>query len=61
MRPSNSEVYFAFVVTTLMPQIMTPFLLLVSLLSYDKGSLERKLQERGVGAITIEKPTIVAD
>lgn len=36
-------------------------LLLVSLLSYDKGSLERKLQERGVGAITIEKPTIAAD
>ena len=36
-------------------------LLLVSLLSYDKGSLERKLQERGVGVLSIEKPTIVAD
>lgn len=36
-------------------------LLLVSLLSYDKDSLERKLQERGVGALAIEKPTIMAD
>lgn len=33
-------------------------LLLVSLLSYDKGSLERKLQERGVGGLTTEQPAI---
>ena len=36
-------------------------LLLVSLLSYDKDSIERKLQERGVGSVTIERPTVVAD
>ncbi len=36
-------------------------LLLVSLLSYDKDSLERKLQERGAGAVFLEKPAIMAD
>jgi threonine/homoserine/homoserine lactone efflux protein len=36
-------------------------LLLISLLSYDSNSIERKLQERGVGALSIERPPVADD